>query len=59
MKKTSDKVKTEKTRTRFPGITEDAKKLGVNRVTLWRVATGRWKSRSLMRRYRQLKGGGK
>jgi hypothetical protein len=41
---------------RFPGIVADAKALGVTRQTLWRVLTGEWQSRSLLRRYEALKG---
>jgi hypothetical protein len=40
---------------RFRGICADAKALKVNRVTLYRVLTGKWQSRSLLARYHQLK----
>ncbi len=41
--------------TRFPGIVEDAKALGVNRIHLWLVLTGRRQSTRLMVRYRALR----
>lgn len=40
---------------RYPGITRDARSLGVAREHLWQVLTGRRKSRSLLKRYRALK----
>ena len=40
---------------KFPGITEDAKKLGVSRPHLWMVLTGTRTSGSLTRRYHALK----
>jgi hypothetical protein len=40
--------------TRFPGIVEDAKRLGVHRVTLYRALTGRQALKGLMQRYRSL-----
>lgn len=40
---------------RFPGITEDAKNLGVTRPHLWMVLTGARVSAKLTRRYRELK----
>ena len=40
---------------RFPGITRDAAELGVTRVHLWKVLTGRRSSLSLTRRYSELK----
>lgn len=44
------------TRVIIPGITQDARTLGVNRTHLFRVLKGERKSKSLLRRYRQLKG---
>ena len=41
--------------TRFPGIGEDAERLGVNRVTLYRVLVGQWRLPGLARRYASLK----
>ena len=42
--------------TKFPGIVKDAKALGVNRATLYRVLTGEWAQlRSLRARYESLK----
>lgn len=41
---------------RFPGITEAARRLGVDRSHLWRVLAGRRESASLSRRYRELEG---
>ena len=42
--------------TRFPGITADARALGVNRITLYRVLTGEWSHlKGLQRRYAALK----
>lgn len=41
----------------FPGIGNQADQLGVNRIHLWKVLTGRRESRSLMARYEQLTGG--
>ncbi len=43
-------------RGRFPGIGADAAKLGVSRVHLWLVLTGRRTSHSLRSRYHALKG---
>lgn len=41
---------------RFPGITEDARTLGVNRATLYRVLTGEFHQlKTLRRRYEALK----
>jgi len=42
-------------RTIHRGITVDAQKLGVHRIHLWLVLTGRRQSRCLLRRYRELK----
>ena len=36
---------------RFPGITEAARRLGVDRSHLWRVLAGRRESRALSARY--------
>lgn len=47
---------------RYPGIVEDAKKLGTNRTHLWKCLVGMRTSHSLVRRYRELqakKGGAK
>ena len=41
----------------FPGIGNHADQLGVNRIHLWKVLTGRRESRSLMARYDELTGG--
>ena len=41
--------------TRFPGIGQDAKRLGVNRVTLYRVLVGQWRLPTLASRYAELK----
>lgn len=41
--------------TKFPGIVEDAEALKVNRVTLYRVLTGKWKLPGLLKRYKALK----
>ena len=56
----AEKIKRKKKRlhrhkVRFPGITEDAKKLGVSRPHLWMVLTGSRESMSLTRRYQALK----
>lgn len=40
---------------RFPGICEDATKLGVSREHLYRVLTGKRISHSLLKRYYRLK----
>jgi len=42
-------------RTKFPGITQDAKTLGCNRIHLYLVLDGRRESKSLTRRYKELK----
>lgn len=39
---------------RLLSVTADAKALGVSRIHLWRVATGRWKNPELLSRYRAL-----
>lgn len=44
-----------KRRIKFPGIGADAAKLGVNRITLYKVLRGQWKSKTLLARYRALK----
>ena len=41
-------------RTKFHGITEHAKALGVSRLHLWMVLQGRRPSRRLMERYQAL-----
>lgn len=41
-------------RTRYPGISEHAKRLGVSRPHLWMVLQGQRQSRRLMVRYRKL-----
>ena len=43
------------TRVVIPGITNDARKLGVDRTHLFRVLKGERTSKSLMRRYAELK----
>lgn len=43
-------------KTVFPGIERHAAHLGVSRVHLWKVLTGRRESLSLMMRYRSLTG---
>ncbi len=50
------RVKAKREARRFPGITRDAAELGVSRVHLWKVLTGRRSSLSLTRRYGELKG---
>lgn len=40
---------------RFPGIVQDAKALGVSRVHLWLVLTGKRESAALKARYEVLK----
>jgi hypothetical protein len=45
-----------KRRVRFPGICEDAFRLGVTREHLYRVLIGERQSKSLLKRYRELKG---
>jgi hypothetical protein len=40
---------------RFADIGEDAKRLGVNRVTLYRALTGRWRLPGLVKRYKELR----
>jgi len=57
MTKTDKKVKQGRGPTRFPGITEDAVKLGVSRVSLYRALTGKWDLPKLLRRYKALKKG--
>jgi hypothetical protein len=51
---TKGKSETKK-RSRFTGICADAQALGVSREHLFRVLTGERQSRSLMRRYLELK----
>ncbi len=51
-------AKTSRRKVQFPGITADAKKLKVNRTTLWRVLNGDWNLPGLRRRYNNLKNGG-
>ena len=46
-----------KRRVRFPGICEDAFRLGVSREHLYRVLTGERKSKSLLKRYTEMKRG--
>jgi len=46
-----------KRQVRFIGICADATKLGVTREHLYRVLIGQRTSRSLLRRYRELKSG--
>jgi len=46
-----------RTGTRFPGIVEHARQLGVTRVHLYMVLSGARVSRSLMRRYAAINGG--
>jgi hypothetical protein len=41
----------------FPGIVADARRLGVSRMHLWSVLSGRRESTGLVRRYHALKGG--
>lgn len=40
----------------IPGICADARRLGVSRMHLWAVLSGRRESVPLMRRYRELRG---
>lgn len=54
-----DKRKTavrRETRHVIPGICADARRLGVSRMHLWAVLTGRRESEPLMRRYRAFRG---
>lgn len=53
------KSKSEKPRraVRFKGICAQAEELGVDRIHLWKVITGRRESRSLLARYQSLVGG--
>ena len=39
---------------RFPGIVADARRLGVNRATLYRTLTGEWRLPGLLGRYQKL-----
>jgi hypothetical protein len=55
LRTTGRKTKQKQGRVKYVGIVADAKKLGVNRVTLWRVLAGEWQSRSLTKRYQELK----
>jgi hypothetical protein len=50
-----DKKGTKKRQIRFPGICQDAKALGVHRISLYRTLTGEWKLPGLLGRYRSLK----
>lgn len=47
--------KTRRGKTRFPGIEKDAKFLGVSRVHLWSVLTGKRTSARLTKEYAALK----
>lgn len=60
MSRTTTKSKPKKPRgpTKFPGIKDDAAALGVDRVHLFRVLTGKRQSHSLKRRYAELKAQG-
>jgi hypothetical protein len=49
------KPKRKTRKVQFPGITEDARRLGVNRTTLWRTLNGDWHLPGLRNRYHQLK----
>jgi hypothetical protein len=55
LRATSRKSKAKQGRNKYVGIVTDAAALGVDRVHLWRVLTGRRVSRSLLSRYQQLK----
>ena len=57
--KSSQKRVRSNTRVRFPNIVEDAAMLDVERTHLYRVLTGARPSKSLLARYRQLKGAAK
>ena len=57
MRVTMDKSE-RKTRLRFAGICADAEALGVTREHLFRVLVGERQSRSLLRRYQELKRNG-
>ena len=39
----------------YPGIVADARRLGVSRMHLWAVLSGRRESSGLVRRYRKIK----
>lgn len=51
----ASRVRPARGETQFPGISGDAKALGVSRVHLWLVLTGRRRSARLAQRYAQLK----
>lgn len=54
-----DKRKTavrRETRHVIPGICADARRLGVSRMHLWAVLSGRRESEGLVKRYEQMKG---
>lgn len=51
----SERSKTKRGPTKYPGIVRDASALGVTRIHLWLVLTGRRESRSLTARYAALK----
>ncbi len=46
---------TKKRRIRFPGICQDAKALGVHRISLYRTLAGIWRLPGLRKRYEALK----
>jgi len=46
---------TTKSRVKFPGIVEDARKLRVHRATLFRTLNGEWNLPGLRSRYEKLK----
>lgn len=54
---TGRKIKGKRGKNKYVGIVSDAAALGVERTHLFRVLNGERNSRSLMRRYRALKGG--
>lgn len=47
-------TETRESRIKYPGIIEHARQLGVSRVHLWKVLSGRRESQRLMERYRAL-----
>jgi hypothetical protein len=55
LRATVPKHKRNRTRVKYGNIVADAAALRVSRVTLWRVLSGRWSSKSLLARYAALK----
>jgi hypothetical protein len=55
LRKHNTKAKPKRGPTKYRGIVRDATNLGVTRVHLWLVLTGRRESRPLLARYEELK----